>query len=181
MYLSTFQKPSAAELGYQTVNYIRQKRLPCVKRITLRALLRHYPLPGEHEQTESMTQPEMAVGSSRQRVAQNHAGPEALGRTVRDRRQFRDQVDATLSRGRDLLCRAADALLHWRSTPNRSLHSSVSNQTSRWTRSSWRCTSGTQFPCSTDRDRLACKSDHSTSTVLKLAGMTISRTSQSSE
>ena len=92
MYLSTFQKPSEAELGYQTMNYIRQKRLPSVKRITLRALLRRYPLPGEHEQIESMTHPEMAVGSSRQRVAQNHAGPEALGRTVRDRRQCRDQV-----------------------------------------------------------------------------------------
>src|SRR5215831_12778159 len=39
-------------------------------------------------------------------------------------------------------CRVAEALRHWRSTPNRSLRSTASDQTSHWMRSSWHCTSG---------------------------------------
>src|SRR5262249_26476243 len=39
-------------------------------------------------------------------------------------------------------CHAAEVLLHWRSTPNRSLRSTASNRTSHWMRSSWHCTSG---------------------------------------
>jgi DDE superfamily endonuclease len=39
-------------------------------------------------------------------------------------------------------CRAAEALRHWRSTPNRFLRSAASNQTLHWMRSSWHCTGG---------------------------------------
>jgi transposase len=38
-------------------------------------------------------------------------------------------------------CHAAEALRHWRSTPNRSLRSTGRNRTSRWMRSFWHCAS----------------------------------------